>query len=411
MAMAWRNIFRQKRRTLIALSALIVGLAGLVVFQGYIARMMTSFRDSTILGGIGHVQVAGGERYWDDGEYNPYAYLLKDAQGVIDELRGNPEAVAVFPSTGFTSIAGFGEKSATLLVKAYPPERMYFPPPAEPGEPAATAPSDRFRLGLLVAGKAPGAHDRDRIVLGETAARILKAKPGDVLTLMGILPDGALNGRDFTVSGIYRDQGRDKIFAFTDYATAMDFTGVSQPPVVHAILSDYRRADAVMASLPNGLERRGWRDLAPFFIQTNTMFTGFLQVIRMIILIVTLFILGNTMNRIVFERMREWGTLRAIGVPRRSLLALVVFEGAFLGLAGSALGIALGFALSRLINLGGGLPFRMGSGLPVYMIMLAPDAGAVWSNVVPAVITAALAALLPARRAVGMTPAECLRQI
>jgi putative ABC transport system permease protein len=411
IAMAWRNIFRQKRRTLIALSALIVGLAALVVFQGYITRMMSGFRDSTILGGLGHVQVAGGERYWDDGEYNPYSYLLKDSRSVMDELRNEPGVLAAFPSTGFTSIAGFGEKSATLLVKAYPPERMYFSPPAEPGKPELEAPTDRFRLGLLVAGKAPGAEDRDCIVLGETAARILKAKPGDVVTLMGILPDGGLNGRDFTVSGVYRDSGRDKIFAFTDYATAMDFTGIAQPPVVHAILSDSGRADAVLASLPRDLARRGWRDLAPFFIQVNTMFAGFLQVIRMIILIVTLFILGNTMNRIVFERMREWGTLRAMGVPRRDLLALVLLEGSFLGLAGSALGIGLGFAVSRIVNLCGGLPFKMGAGLPVYMITLAPDASAVWLNVVPAVATAALASLFPARRAVGMTPAECLRQI
>jgi putative ABC transport system permease protein len=228
---------------------------------------------------------------------------------------------------------------------------------------------------------------------------------------MGMLPEGALNGRDFTVSGIYRDSGRDKIFAFTDYATAMDFSRIAQPPVVHAILSDPGRADAVMASLPKDLARRGWRDLASYYIQVNTMVAGFLQVIRAIILIVTLFILGNTMNRIVFERMREWGTLRAMGTPRRGLLVLVLLEGSFLGLAGSALGIALGFAASSVVNLFGGLPFRQGAGFPIYMITLAPDARAVWFNMLPAVATAALASLFPARRAVGMTPAECLRQI
>ena len=411
IVMAWRNIFRQKRRTMIALLALIVGVAALVVFQGYIARMMSGFRDITILSGLGHIQVAGGERYWDDGEFNPYAYLLKDAQGLMEGLRKESGVVAAFPSTGFTSIAGFGGKSATLLVKAYPPERMYFSQPVEPGKSAVQAPTDRFRLGLLVAGKALGAEDRDCIVLGETAARILKAKPGDVVTLMGILPDGALNGRDFAVSGVYRDSGRDKLFAFTDYATAMDFTLIAQPPVVHAILSDPGRTDAVLASLPKALARRGWRELAPFFIQVNTMFAGFLQVIRMIILVVTLFILGNTMNRIVFERMREWGMLRAIGAPRRGLLALVLLEGSFLGLAGSVLGIGLGFGASLIINLCGGLPYSMGVGLPVYMIPLAPDAGAVWLNIVPAIATAALASIFPARRAVRMTPAECLRQI
>ena len=105
------------------------------------------------------------------------------------------------------------------------------------------------------------------------------------------------------------------------------------------------------------------------------------------------------------------GTLRALGTQRRSILALVVLEGCFLGLVGSALGIGLGFGLSELINMGGGLPFREGTGLALHMIRLAPDLPAVWLNMFPVAATAALASLFPAGRAVGMTPAECLRQI
>ena len=58
LAMAWRNLFRQKRRTLITLSALIIGLCGVVIFQGYIGSLMRGFRDSTIRSGIGHLQIA-----------------------------------------------------------------------------------------------------------------------------------------------------------------------------------------------------------------------------------------------------------------------------------------------------------------------------------------------------------------
>jgi len=411
VAMALRNLFRQKRRTLVALSALIVGLAGLVVFQGYITRLMSSFRDRTILSGIGHLQVAGGEGYFEDGEYNPYAYLIRGADEAMEKLRKEPGVEAVFPSTGFTSIAGYGEKSATLLVKAYPAERMYFSPPESAGKVAAVPPADRFELGGLVAGRAPGVSDRDQLVLGETAARVLGVRVGDVVTLMGILPEGALNGRDFTVAAIYRNPGRDKLFAFTDYQTAADFTGIAEPPVFHVLAQDLDRADSLAARLPAGVAHRDWRQLAPFFIQVNTMFNGFLAVIRSIILLVTLFILGNTMNRIVFERMREWGTLRAVGTPKGGILALVVMEGCFLGLAGSILGIGAGFAVSQLVNLCGGLPFRSGEGLAPFMIRLAPDMRAVWLNLAPVVVTAALASLLPARRAVGLTPAECLRQI
>ncbi|HYW84899.1 MAG TPA: ABC transporter permease, partial [Spirochaetia bacterium] len=83
IAMAWRNLFRQKRRTLITLSALVIGLCGVVIFQGYIGSLMRGFRDSTIRGGIGHLQIASASGYYEDGEFNPFAFPLKDAEGLM----------------------------------------------------------------------------------------------------------------------------------------------------------------------------------------------------------------------------------------------------------------------------------------------------------------------------------------
>jgi putative ABC transport system permease protein len=218
-----------------------------------------------------------------------------------------------------------------------------------------------------------------------------------------------LDGRDFTVSGIYHAEGTDKIFAYTDYGTAKDFTRIGGPPVFHVLMKDTMDVDALAAKLPFGPAYRKWPTLATYYVQVNTMFMGFIAVIRAIILLVTLFILGNTMNRIVFERMREWGTLRALGTKRRDTLILVVLEGSLLGLVGAAIGVALGFGLSALINLGGGLPFNEGT--RILTVELAPNASAVTQNILPVIATAAIAAFFPARRAVLMTPSECLRQL
>ncbi len=230
---------------------------------------------------------------------------------------------------------------------------------------------------------------------------------GDVITLMAVLPDGGLNGRDFAISGIYQAAGRDKIFAFTDYATAQEFTGLAAAPVLHVLAKNPSDADGLAALVPPGHAVRTWPQLATYFVQVNTMFAGFLSVIRAILLLITLFILGNTMNRIVFERMREWGTLRALGTKSREILGLVVLEGAFQGLAGALLGIAFGFVISLVINLLGGLP--MNNGTTVHRILLIPDDQTVWWNLVPVVLTAALAAFLPALRAQKLSPSEALR--
>jgi putative ABC transport system permease protein len=407
IVMAWRRLLRQKRRTLIALSALIMGLCGVVIFQGYITSMMEGFREGTIRGGIGHLQIALSPGYFEDGEFNPYAYVLKDSEKLLADLARQPDVRAAFPSTGFTSIAGKGEKSVTILVKAYPTERMFFAPPRG----RVLPPPDTFELGTLVSGSLPSSGERDRIVLGETAARILDAGLGSVITLMAVLPDGGLNGRDFTVQAIYRDPGRDKVFAFTDYSTAVDFTGMQGAAVVHVLAKDIGAVGSIAARLPPGLSVRTWHDLATYFVQVNTMFSGFLTVIRAIILLVTLFIMANTMNRIVRERMREWGTLRAMGMKKRSILSLVVLEGCFQGVVGAALGILLGLVVSELLNLRGGLSVPFAPGGQQVKVHLALGGWSVWWNLIPAGLVAGAASLLPGFRAVRLTPSECLRHV
>lgn len=403
VTLAWRNVLRQKRRTLTSLSALVVGFTALVVFQGYLAQTMVGFRDQTVWSGLGHLQVAQ-PGYFDDGEFSPYRYALADQDALTRSWQANPRVAAVIPSTGFTAIASAGGPSVTLLVKAYPAAFLAFG--GRPG-------GQQFQLGPLVAGSwtAPGSPDQggDRIVLGETAARVLHAGVGSVVTLMVLLPGGALDGRDFTVAAVYRSPGRDKIFAFTDFASAQSFTRLGAAPVLHILGRD---ADAVLAATDPattaaGYEVRTYLQLAPFYGQVQTMFGGFLAVIRSILLLVTLFLLANTMNRIVLERMKEWGTLRALGTKGRDILALVVLEGAFQGFLGAVLGIVGGLVVSLVVNLFGGIPYVNGD--EVYAIRVAPDAATLGWTLVPVVATAAVAALVPAWRAVKLSPAQALR--
>lgn len=395
VVLAWRNVLRQKRRTLTSLSALVVGFTGLVVFQGYLAQTMVGYRDQTVLAGLGHLQVAS-PGYFTDGEFSPYRYELADQATLTRSLEADPRVAAVIPSTGFTAIAGAGGPSVTLLVKGYPAAAMGF---------GSKGNTDQFQMGPLVAGAWDPRGGADRIVLGETAARILQAQVGSVVTLMVILPDGGLDGRDFTVAAVYRSPGKDKIFAYTDDESARTFTHLDHAPVLHVIARDANDAPGLAASV-SGHEVRTYLELAPFYGQVQAMFGGFLAVIRTILLLVTLFLLANTMNRIVLERMREWGTLRALGTKARDILALVVLEGALQGFLGAVLGIVAGLTLSLVVNLFGGIPYVSDE---VYSIKVAPDAATIWWNLVPVVATAALASLVPAFKAVKLQPSEALR--
>src|SRR5208283_3789873 len=269
---------------------------------------------------------------------------------------------------------------------------------------------DRFLLGTLESGNSIRSGERDRLLLGATSARVLGASVGDTVTLMAILPGGQLKGRDFVVSGIFSViPGQDDLYAYTDYDTAADFTGLSGPPVLDVLLDGVDRVDAVAASLPPNVSFRSWKDLAQLYVQVNSILASFLAVIRTVILLVTLFILANTMNRVVVERMREWGTLRAIGAKKRDILSIVLYEGSLMGAAGAILGIVLGFGIATAINLAGGLSFTQGP--LTWVIFDRPGLESVIINIVPATLVAGLAAILPGRKAIRLSPSECLREI
>ncbi len=408
--LAWRNLFRQKLRTLTTLLAVVLGLAGLVVFEGFIHQLMEAFRDSTILSGLGHVQISTSAQYWKDGEFSPYAYKLDHASKIEAQLKQDNRVLTVFPSTGFTAMATFGNHSASLLVKAFPSERMYFSPQATKKADASQMNPAKFYLGTLRAGQEPSPSQPGEIYLGATLARILQIKPGQVLTLMVLLPEGAVNGQDFKVRGIFSSAGFDQYYAYTDYPTALRFTQSQAPPVLHVLLKHRQDTDSFALATARAFPQfalKTWKQLAVYYLQVNGMFSTFLSVIQAIILIVTIFLLSNSLARSVLERQREWGTLRAMGSPARSIILLILTEGALWGLSGGVLGLALGFLLSSLLNLGGGVPFHNGPQL--LSVQVHPDLLATGQTLIPLMLTGVLAALGPALHAVRQNPADSLR--
>ena len=106
LLIAWRSILRHARRTLVTVSALVVGLAGMVVFQGFLGQMMLGFRDGTILSGIGHLQVAAQARYFVDGEFNPFAYGLPDSAAPGGSAREAAGCTRRFPVNGIRGRCG-----------------------------------------------------------------------------------------------------------------------------------------------------------------------------------------------------------------------------------------------------------------------------------------------------------------
>jgi putative ABC transport system permease protein len=284
----------------------------------------------------------------------------------------------------------------------------------------ATAPGLRTRIsegdksGPLVA---PG-----QLLIPELIAKGFKVKVGDTVVLVATNRDGSVNGKNFSVRGVLEQVtgpgGRDGYLHADD---AHELLRMDDPEAMEIAirLHDLGQLDAVQASLENRLDKllnkegrpvlelHGWKQLSPFaniasMIDLMTLF------IRIMLVAIVLVSVMNVMLMAVYERIREIGTLAAIGTPPRRILGLYVGEGLLLGLLGAAVGVALSLGVVALLNV---YPLQFPFGRQV--ITLQPTLSVVEMITVAALVVgmAVLASLQPAWRASRMDPIEALRHV
>lgn len=251
-------------------------------------------------------------------------------------------------------------------------------------------------------------------------ARSLKLKPGDRLTLMSATVDGAINGLDTTIVGIYttgiRELDERSLVVRLDTAQALLATSrVSRIVVVLHHTEDTLVVGAALAStLASGKSKfriRTWSDLATFYHQVRGLFSGIFSFLGVIITVLVILSAGNAMTMTVMERVREIGTLMAVGTSRLRIMTMFVVEGLTLGALGGLLGVVVGYALATGLTRAGiqmPPPPTFTTGFPL-QIAVVPVLYA--SVLVGMIVTLGLAAVLPAARAARLRITDALGHV
>jgi putative ABC transport system permease protein len=349
--LALRNVLRQKRRTLLTLLVLVAGYVALALAGGFMAQTFQGLADAAIRGGIGHVQIlpAGGLE-GDEGQSLEHA--LPDGEAMAAALRQDPAVLEVLPRIAFMGLASNGTRSVAFLGTAVDAER----------EPRYMAISDRLADGAKAPGGAgshwlgTGAMARE-VVLGIGLAKSLGVAVGGSLTLMSTTPEGALNAVDVEVAGLQdlglKELNDRSLCVSLDTASVLLNAGPARSRL-SVVLRRAEEAEQVgprLAALAGaGVEAHPWFELASFYRQVKLLYYAIFGFMGLVLALVVLLATANTLLMSVLERLRELGTLRAVGMPPASLLALLQWEGALLGLAGSALGLLLTLVLRFALN-------------------------------------------------------------
>src|SRR3989454_221078 len=388
--LALRNVFRNRRRTLITLAAMGFGAAAIIVFGGFVHSIYYGVRESTIRSQVGHIQIYR-KGYSEKGNLAPFDYLIADYPALRDELRRLPHVKTVTARLGFSGLVSTGDTTTAFVGSGVVPE----------GE------MDLSALAVIVDGKELATREPRGITLGVGLARAFGVKPGDDLMLLTTTKAGGEKAYDdrFLRIGLPETQ------------RVLDLEGGEVQSVV-LLLDATDNTARVRESLERLIRDRGldleiktWEDLALRYHQVRELFGRIFAVLTLIVSIMVVFGITNTMTMAIFERTREIGTVMALGTRRRGVISMFVLEGVALGVLGGLVGVILGVLLARAISaVGIQLPPPPGStrGFAV-QIFIVPEVLVQAFRL--SLVTAAPASLYPAWRAARLDVVEALRHV
>jgi len=403
-ALGWRNLIRQKRRTLLMGSVVAFGFAAFALAGGFIAQSFESLKEATIRT-IGHLQ-AVDRRAVKDTEQATLEFGLKDAARARAIAAADPAVEAVLPRVEFVGLATNGTKSVPFLGLG-----------VDPGPESSAA----LARELIVAGKYLSSPDSEDVVLGTGLASAIGAKTGDRITLMATTPEGSLNAVDGVVTGLVDVLIKELNDRYLAAGLGLVARLLETPGTVSKLVLYLRPGadEAVVAARLEGalnaagysVTLRRWEDLAVFYRQVKLLYLGIFGFVGAVLIVIVILSAAIVMTMSVTERTREIGTLRAIGTRPSRIQAMFLAEGAVLAVAGCLAGALLALAIRAILNASGlVLPPPPGAshGLPLY-VRLYPLAYA--AGFVAMVVTMVAASWFPSRRASRTPIVEALAHV
>ena len=338
--LAWRNIFRNKRRTLIAATAISIGLAALIFVDAFMIGMRENMIRTATASFLGEAQIHR-EGFRDAQEVS----LTVQALGSVTESLAKEENVAHFTQRTFASsmITSPANVSAINLVGIHPPTEKFL-----------SQIDDAITEGTYFEGN----NSRD-IVIGAKLAEILETELGDrVVVTVAQAESGELSQEMFRVSGIYRFVGEEMNsgMAFVRIGKAQEMLAIGNG--VHEIAIKFISVSyAQDPTLPfwdtysqHGNEVLSWTELMSQLKAILDITTYSKYIMGVVLFGVVVFGIINTLFMSLYERMFEFGVLRAVGTRPFGMARVVLFEAGALAVVSIGLGAILGFVLTAVFT-------------------------------------------------------------
>ncbi len=402
LRLAWRNIWRHKRRTIIIVLAMSITLALMMWYDGLINGWTDAIYGNAVKVLGGNIQVHA-QGYREEANSNPLL-PLPDPQAVVKAAEANPLTLAATQRIKTGGLVTSREGAFSVGIIGVEPEK-------------------EVKVNIIGQNVKEGRNltsaDLDNILIGKGLADAMGVKVGDRITMVGSSQHEQMRQRTMTVVGIY-DLGladMEKQDVYISLGEAQSLYGVNGSTEVAIFLSKLGQESSVInamkPALP-GYEIESFQANYPELASTINTKSGVMNVFSVIIIAIAGVGILNLLIMAVYERTREIGVLGAMGLKPRQISLLFILEGTMIGLVGAAAGVVLGLAIN-------GYLMKVGLDFGSAMTQAASYMALVQGRIYPTlgiemlpmrvsmiVIISALAALIPATEAGRREPAEAL---
>lgn len=408
IAISWKNIWRNKLRSIIIIMAIAIGIFGGIFAKSFFVGMAYQRVDATIKNQSANLQIHNPKFLMDEAIDNG----MPNTSLILDKLK-NVEGVKGI-STRLTEMgmAGTAEANAGIIVNGIHPDT----------EKQVTQIFEKIQKGYYLQSK-----DLIGIVIGHKLSEKLNADIGDKIVLSLADKQGEIVYGAFKVKGIYNTSNHmfDGVHVFVNYK---DLKGLLKTPedyyteiaisLVNNDLTAFCKRDIsniLKTDIQNQqLVVRDWAEIEPtlrLMVESIDYFAWFFIVI---ILIALAFGIINTMVMVVMERTPELGMLMAIGMNKRRVFSMILWETVFLSFVGALVGMFVSISILQYFIYAGLDLSLFGEGMNAFgfdtVIYPKVEWGFYIQVGVLVFITAIISSIFPARYALKLQPANAIRE-
>ncbi len=329
--MAFRNIGRNKTRSLLSALAVAAGMSLLLLMASVVEGEMRGALQNTIRLQSGHLQIRSAS--YEEGRISlKWEDLIAEPNDLVEKIKSIPQVTVATPRLIASAILSISDESKGVQVLGIDPD---------------SAANQPFREGMI-AGDFIKADDREGILVGNILAEKFNLNVGNKVNLLVTTSNGDVQEQLFTVRGVYttRTPGFDENTVFMPLAKAQAITQTeNHASTIFVLLQDSEQAEAVEQALQSNYQILTWREQNQFVVQFEDYAGVLLIFLYLIVLGITATVVTNTLVMAVFERTREIGILAAIGMKGRGIMAQFLAEAALLATGGVIGGLIIGGAM------------------------------------------------------------------